>query len=430
MSNEAIRFTNLKVDKWRQFDSVDISIHDRLTVLTGANGAGKTTLLSLLTQHFGWSQPLLATPWRSKDGSISYITGAMRTLLGWLRRQDNRQSPIGAISYSNGTSSELTVPPSGGVQYNVNIESQQTIRGLNVPSHRIISPYQQITAIPTNGIGARQAFQAYSTEVLNRLQGSYSGYSPFFRMKEALISMATFGEGNQYVKGKPELLNVYLGFITILKQILPDSLGFIKIEIRTPDVVLITKSGDFLLDSVSGGLSALIDLAWQIHTFSHDDDSFVVVIDEPENHLHPSMQRELLPSLLRAFPKVQFVVASHSPFIVTSVRDSNVYVLAYRERVADGEMQAIAPPLSVYSTRLYQVNKAGSANEVLRDVLGLDSTMPLWASNELNAIVSRYRAREFSGADVESLHQELEALGLSESLPSTVDAILSKGERR
>jgi hypothetical protein len=424
MSQNSIRFSSLRVEKWRQFDLVNLAVHDRLTVLTGANGAGKTTLLSLFTQHFGWSRPLLATPWRNEDGSISYVTGAMRALFGWLRRRENPQVPIGEIAYSNGLSSKLSVPTSSSVQYNVHIESQQGIRGLSIPSHRVVSHYQQISAIPTNGIGAQQAYQAYNSEVLNRFQGGHTGYSPFFRMKEALISMATFGEGNRYVKGEPQLLKAYLGFIDVLHQILPESLGFRTIEIRTPDVVLVTKSGDFLLDSVSGGLSALIDLAWQIYTFSHDDNSFVVVIDEPENHLHPSMQRALLPSLLKAFPKVQFIVASHSPFIVTSVRDSKVYVLAYREGAADGEMQAIAPPFSVYSNCLDQINKAGSANEVLRDVLGLESTMPLWASDEIGAIVKRYRNGSFSGNDVEPLHRELEGLGLGESLPSTIDAIL------
>ena len=242
--------------------------------------------------------------------------------------------------------------------------------------------------------------------------------------------MATFGEGNRYVKGKPELLKSYLGFIETLKKILPESLGFESIEIRTPDVVFVTRSGEFLLDSVSGGLSALIDLAWQIYTFSDENENFVVVIDEPENHLHPSMQRSILPSLLRAFPKIQLIVASHSPFIVTSVKDSNVHVLAYHEGAADKELQAIAPPRSVYSTRLDHVNKAGTANEILRNVLGLDSTMPLWASHELDAIVSRYRTSGFDGNQVENLHHELEGIGLGESLPAAIDSIVGGREGR
>jgi len=417
-------FSSMRVEKWRQFDSVTLNIHPRLTVLTGANGAGKTTLLGLLTQHFGWSRPLLATPQRDKDGRISYVTGVLRSLLSRLKPKENDHAQVGKITYSNGLTANLSVPESGNIQYSVQIGNQQLVRGLSIPSHRVLSQYQPIGAIPTQGISAQQAFNSYQSEVLNRFQGGHTGSSPFFRMKEALISMATFGEGNRYVKGKPELLNSYLGFIKILKQILPESLGFETIEIRTPDVVLITKSGEFLLDSVSGGISALIDLAWQIHTFSDENDQFVVAIDEPENHLHPSMQRALLPNLLEAFPKVQFIVASHSPFIVTSVRDSSVHVLAYHDGTDDSEFLAIAPPRSVYSTRLDQVNKAGSANEILRTVLGLDSTMPLWASKELDAIITRYRTNRFTGDQVEQLNTELEAVGMTNCLPSVIDAIV------
>jgi hypothetical protein len=248
-------------------------------------------------------------------------------------------------------------------------------------------------------------------------------------MKEALISMATFGEGNKYVKSKPELLQSYLGFIGVLKRILPASLGFETIEIRTPDVVLITKSGEFLLDSVSGGISALIDLAWQIHTFSQDVDKFVVVIDEPENHLHPAMQRALLPNFLDAFPKTQFIVATHNPFIVTSVRDSSVYVLSYNEGSAHTELRGIAPERSVSSAQLDHVNKAATANEVLRTALGLDSTMPLWATKELSQIIDRYRSKPFSSTDVDQLNSELQAIGMGESLPSAVDKIFGESDR-
>lgn len=423
---DTLQFAALRVEQWRQFDLVDFAIHPRLTIITGANGAGKTTLLNILAQHFGWSRQLLATPWRDKDGSITYLTGAIRSLLGWFTKKENSQAQIGSVVYSDHSTATLTVPTAGSVQYNVTISGQKPVRGLSIPSHRVISQYQSVGAIPTQGISAQQAYGSYHSEVISRFQGGHTGYSPFFRMKEALISMATFGEGNKYVKSKPELLQSYLGFTGVLKRILPASLGFETIEIRTPDVVLVTKSGEFLLDSVSGGISALIDLAWQIHTFSQGIDKFVVVIDEPENHLHPAMQRALLPNFLDAFPNTQFIVATHNPFIVTSVRDSNVYVLSYNEGSAHAELRGIAPERSVSSSRLDHINKAATANEILRTALGLDSTMPLWATKELGEIIDRYRSKPFTAAEVEQLDSDLRAIGMGESLPSAVDKIFEE----
>lgn len=423
---QGVKFTRLHVEQWRQFDSVEIDIHPRLTVITGANGAGKTTLLSFLTGHFGWSRPLLATPWRARNGKMTYLTGALKGLLDWVVNNRDNETHIGAIWYSNNIRASISTPATSDVQYNANILDQQGVSGIYIPSHRILSHYQAIGSIPTRGISAQEAYGLYKGELFNRWHGQHSASSPLFRMKEALISMATFGEGNSYVEGKPELLDAYLGFIEVLKKVLPESLGFQSIAIRTPDVVLVTATGEFLLDSVSGGVNALIDLAWQIYTFSFDVKDFTVIIDEPENHLHPSMQRALLPSLMAAFPSVQFVVATHSPFIVTSVRDSNVIVLSYRDGTNGNGAHSIAPARSVYSTTLDQVNKAGSANDILRDVLGLDSTVPLWASRELKAIVERFRAQPFHGEQVDQLSAELDSLGLAGELPSAINAIFQR----
>jgi len=53
----------------------------------------------------------------------------------------------------------------------------------------------------------------------------------------------------------------------------------------------------------------------------------VVLIDEIDLHLHPSWQRHVVDDLKRAFPKVQFVVTTHSPFIIQSAQPGEVYDL-------------------------------------------------------------------------------------------------------
>ena len=108
-----------------------------------------------------------------------------------------------------------------------------------------------------------------------------------------------------------------------------------------------------------------MDVAWQIYMRSRSDGAFTVLMDEPENHLHPSLQRSVLPGLLAAFPETQFIIATHNPFVVTSVRNSNVVVLDFVEgRVA--------------STTLADVDRSGTANQVLTEVLGVPFPVPLW----------------------------------------------------
>lgn len=55
--------------------------------------------------------------------------------------------------------------------------------------------------------------------------------------------------------------------------------------------------------------------------------SGVVIIDELDIHLHPAWQRNIVPALKTAFPKVQFIAASHSPQIIGSLKPEEVIVL-------------------------------------------------------------------------------------------------------
>lgn len=58
----------------------------------------------------------------------------------------------------------------------------------------------------------------------------------------------------------------------------------------------------------------------------------IVLIDELDLHLHPNWQREIVDDLRRTFPLVQFVVTTHSPFIVQSVRAHELINLDDRSR--------------------------------------------------------------------------------------------------
>lgn len=64
----------------------------------------------------------------------------------------------------------------------------------------------------------------------------------------------------------------------------------------------------------------------------------VVLVDEIDLHLHPKWQRDLVPTLSKIFPNVQFVVTTHSPHVLQSMEDVNLYVL--RRNAESGEIEA------------------------------------------------------------------------------------------
>lgn len=69
----------------------------------------------------------------------------------------------------------------------------------------------------------------------------------------------------------------------------------------------------------------------------------IVLIDEVDMHLHPEWQQLVLRSLLAAFPLVQFIVTTHSPQVLTTLRKENIRILACDE---NGKWTAREPATS------------------------------------------------------------------------------------
>jgi len=415
-----MKFAGLKIGGWRQFEEIDIKFSPRVTIITGANGAGKSTILRILGQHFGWNSQMLRTPVVESGGITKYFSGIFnrRPKLAPQPPPSATQDEIGTVSYSNSGVGQIVIPRDGSVQYNIQIVNRNPIDGLFIQSHRPVQNYQQVNHIPTNVVAAEQAYQQYRGELVNRYNNGHSQFGPIYRMKEALISMATFGPGNQNVAGNPETERLYKGFEEVLRKVLPKDLGFRHLSVRIPDVVMATNTGDFVVDAASGGLMSLVDLAWQIFLYSRDREEFVVIIDEPENHLHPSMQRTIIESMISAFPQAQFVIATHSPFIVSSVRDAAVYVLRYNV-VVDEEIGPVRHR-TVSSVLLDQVSKAGTASDILRDALGVPVTIPIWAEAEIRNIAADFSINNLTEESLDSLKVRLAAAGLSEFYPDAV----------
>jgi hypothetical protein len=64
----------------------------------------------------------------------------------------------------------------------------------------------------------------------------------------------------------------------------------------------------------------------------------IVLIDEIDLHLHPSLQRALIPRLRKAFPKVQWIVTTHSPLVLANF-DANEIIALDRDR--DGSIREL-----------------------------------------------------------------------------------------
>ena len=86
----------------------------------------------------------------------------------------------------------------------------------------------------------------------------------------------------------------------------------------------------------------------------------ILLIDEIENHLHPTWQRRVIPALLEHFPGLQIFATTHSPFVVAGLKAGQVHLL---NRDENGVVTA--------STNTEDVI-GWTADEILRTMMGVD----------------------------------------------------------
>ena len=410
MKYDGYMFKRLSLSHWRQFETVDLEFSDRLTVLTGENGTGKTTILSVLSKHFGWNigfvslyhlsrkrkQKLLADAWDMYESDTEEAPGSL---------------PVGRITYSDESECVLLMPPPNSPkQYQLTYKGNKAIHGIHIPSHTPSFSHYKVDSVPVNPLSSAEQYQKYRGLLQNLYLGA-SAENPGREIKRSLISLAVFAGTTDFVQGNPEYQEVISGFQNKLQLLLPRSLGFERLVIDGSDIVFETSTGRFSLDAVSGGVGALVGIAWQVYMYCLDKDSIVVTIDEPETHLHPSMQRELLPNLSRAFPTTQFVVATHSPFIIASVPEAHVYALTY------GESRRVSSEL------LTETELAGTANEILREILGVPLSVPIWVEERLVQLAEKYEAMPLTAENLLALRRELQEAGLRALLPEALDIV-------
>ena len=106
------------------------------------------------------------------------------------------------------------------------------------------------------------------------------------------------------------------------------------------------------------------------------DIPLILLLDEPESHLHPAWQRQLIPAAQELFPNAQIFAATHSPFVISSVNSGWIHVLRMDDK---GVVKADEP---------IPCSKGDSYLDVVEDVLGLKQ----WYDPETEGLLAEFRS--------------------------------------
>ena len=123
-----------------------------------------------------------------------------------------------------------------------------------------------------------------------------------------------------------------------LKFLLEDSTTQLKFNYKLRKFSLLQSYREFTFQSLSSGFTAIFDIYSDLLMRSRllnilpNELNGVVLIDEIDAHLHISLQKKILPFLSQSFPEIQFIVSTHSPFVIASTNnDTVVYDLSTGE---------------------------------------------------------------------------------------------------
>lgn len=133
-------------------------------------------------------------------------------------------------------------------------------------------------------------------------------------------------------------------FEKILKQLFNDSTLHLNFDYKTY-IFTICEQGKspYEFTQLSAGYSAALDIITDLMLKMQNsgqpvrayDVEGIVLIDEIETHLHLALQKQILPLLMGLFPKIQFIVTTHSPFILASASGVTVYDLKRKTSIDD-----------------------------------------------------------------------------------------------
>lgn len=167
--------------------------------------------------------------------------------------------------------------------------------------------------------------------------------------------------------------------------------------------------GELAVDQLSDGIRNMIgmvaDIAFRMARLNPHlgreaarETPGLVLIDEVDMHLHPEWQQVVLRDLRRAFPLVQFIITTHSPQVLTTVRPEQIRRIEWT-----GDQAKVGIP---------RFSLGAESNRVMRDIQGVEARPD---SVEIVHKLKRYQAlienRQWRTPEALSLRQELDAWG-------------------
>jgi predicted ATP-binding protein involved in virulence len=357
------RLRTLRVEGYRCFEALTFSLEDDTTVLFAENGGGKTALLTALAM-----------------GLAVFQKGSPKTLKLDVRRDPRmrilddkgRREPTGpcTVTWSatagEGESVEwsTTVQPASGRSTNRRRQILEAIEKVRVPGERWplfawygVERMQRSLGRARPHERTHDRWEAYASSLDPRLDDT-----PLLQW----LQDEMLGDVARQRQGEPQRF-LDKAVMEATMRATPGVVNAWYDPVEQSPMVRFESGHVAPWSELSDGyhvfIALVVDIARRAVILNEIDGAEapvrvegVVLIDEIDLHLHPRWQRVALPRLRETFPRLQFVVSTHSPQVLSSAENRQV------RRLVDGHLQE------------HDVFVEGrDSNAILRDVMNTDA---------------------------------------------------------
>lgn len=344
-----MQLSKVIIENFKCFGVHDVLLHDQFNLIVGENGSGKTALLDACAVAIGSfllgiggadSRHIRSHEVRlKKTPHGSHHSESLQTQrFTWERQYPCAISAEGSLNGKNVIWRRAVNSEGGRTTYgeannikNIATELARKTRDGDVVDLPVLSYYGtgRLWQEPRDNFKVRGAKQAKKSQKKSRLDGYQMSVDPRLSVAQLTAWIAqeawvAFQNGLNRTT-EMELLSAAL-------MCCVDGMTDIYFDAAAEEIIVDVKGESQPFSNLSDGQRCMLALVGDIakkaivlnpHLAGNALKMArgVVLIDELDLHLHPRWQRNVVENLRTAFPCMQFICTTHSPFIIQSLRD-------------------------------------------------------------------------------------------------------------
>lgn len=331
-----IFISNIKIENVRHLKNINISLPKdkaKHLIFTGKNGSGKTSVLDALSCYL-WIATKSDRMIMEEQYLLHYYDAIKKMNELKIENTQISENENVAKIYANKLNQ---IKNEIRVEFN---EPEDTLRHHFEKGQFVLAYYK-----------AERSFKADIPEHVEKvnLKNAYSITEEprqiFIKYLLDLKVTEALARNNGNTQKADSIKKWFAKFEELLKKIFDDDSLELVFEEDTYNFFIKEKNRElFDFNTLSSGFSAILDIILDIivRMEKTTNKSFdfnipgIVLIDEIETHLHLELQKTILELLTSVFPNIQFIVSTHSPFILNSLDNVVIYDLENNITVKNG----------------------------------------------------------------------------------------------